>query len=181
MITRRKAVAQTCCALLGMALPRWCATQNGPAHNSSSGVPDGSPDLEIESSVLRIEFDRKMRSRIVALLEPNPKILAPFSASETLTAVRAWSEFALTASDREHVTDAFGAGERLSLTGKSGNLRKDVSVTTYSEFPSFAIFEVAYTNEGAAPLAIRSWANHQYSLSAVPTAHEPAFWSYQSG
>jgi len=117
----------------------------------------------------------------VSSLGPGPKVLAPFSASETLTGIRTWSDFALKASHREHVTDAFGAGERLSLTGTSGVLRKDVSVTIYSEFPSFAIFDVGYTNEGAAPIALRGWANHQYSLSAAPVTQGPAFWSYQSG
>jgi alpha-galactosidase len=181
MITRRQALAQTCCALLGLALPRWCSAQNGLADNSSSATPDGSPDLEIESSVLRIEFDRKMRTRVVALIGPSPQILAPFSASETLTGLHTWSDFALTASHREHVTDAFGAGERMSLSGKSGDLRKDVEVTIYKEFPSFAIFDVAYTNEGSDRLPLRSWANNQLSLSAVGAAHGPAFWSYQSG
>ncbi len=77
-------------------------------------------------------------------------------------------------------------GSGCSLTGKagglrSGNLRKDVSVTIYSDFPSIAIFDVTYTNEGAEPIAIRGWANHQYSMRANPTAPGPAFWSYQSG
>jgi alpha-galactosidase len=186
MITRRQALAQTCCALLGLALPRWNSGQNSSAHDSApASAPSGISDagLQIESSVLRIEFDRHLRSRVVALLGPKPKLLAPFSASETVigAGVRAWSDFSLSASRRERVSDAFGAGERLSLTGKSGDLRKDVSVTIYSEFPSLAIFDVTYTNEGAARLAIRGWANHQFSLSATPVEHGPAFWSYQSG
>ena len=181
MITRRQAIAQTCCALLGLALPRWNSGQNGSAEHSAPATAPAFPDLEIQSSVLRIEFDHHLRSRVVALLGANPRILAPFSASETVTGIRTWSDFALSASRRERVSDAFGAGERLSLTGKSGDLRKDVSVTIYSEFPSFAIFDVTYTNEGPSRLAIRGWSNHQYSLSAKPAAHVPAFWSYQSG
>jgi alpha-galactosidase len=77
--------------------------------------------------------------------------------------------------------DGFGSGERLSLTGKSSDLRKDVSVTIYTDFPSMAIFDVTYTNEGSAPLAVRGWANSQYSLRARSAASRPAFWSYQSG
>lgn len=167
--------------MLGLALPRWNSGQNSPAQQSApASAADGLPDLEMQSSVLRIEFDHYLRSRVVAL-GPNPTILAPFSASETVTGIRTWSDFALSASHRERVSDLFGAGERLWMTGKSGDLRKDVSVTIYSDFPSFAIFDVAYTNEGAARLAIRGWANHQYSLSALPVEHGPAFWSYQSG
>src|SRR6202167_6173926 len=181
MITRRQALAQTCCAVLGFALPRWNSGQNGPAHNSVPAAPEGFPDLQIQSSVLRIEFDRRLRSRVVALLGSSPRILAPFSASESVASIRTWSDFALSTSHREHVSDTFGAGDWLWLTGKSGDLRKDVSVTIYSDFPSFAVFDVAYTNEGTVPLTIHGWSNHQYLLSAVPVAHGPAFWSYQSG
>ena len=182
MITRRQALVQTCSALLGLALPRWSSGQNSSARDSAPATgANGVSDLQIQSSVLRIEFDHHLRSRVVALLGPNPKVLAPFSASETVTGIRTWSDFALSASRRGPVSDAFGSGERLSLTGKSGDLRKDISVTIYSEFPSFAIFDITYKNEGSARLAIRGWANHQYLLSAMPVAHSPAFWSYQSG
>jgi alpha-galactosidase len=180
MITRRQVITQTCCAMLGVALPRWNYGQNTAARQSAP-ADNAFPDLQLQSAVLRIEFDHHLRSRVVALLGPEPRILAPFSASETVTGIRTWSEFALSASRREHVSDAFGAGERLLLTGKSGDLRKDVSVTIYSDFPSFAIFDVAYTNEGAARITIHGWANHQYLLPAMPVASGPAFWAYQSG
>lgn len=182
MITRRQAITRTCCALLGFALPSPAQARN------SSGRPDSTvpaagalPDLQLQSSILRVEFDTRLRSRVIALLGQSPEVLAPFSASETITGAKTWTDFALTSSHRSQVSDLFGAGERLSLTGKSGNLRKDVSVMIYSEFPSFAIFEVAYTNEGTARLEIRGWANHQYTISAKPSDGEPAFWSYQSG
>ncbi len=121
----------------------------------------------------------------MSLLGPSPQVLTPFTASETVTGIRTWSIFPLNSSRRETVKDAFGAGERLSLTGKAGDLRKDVSVTIYSDFPGFAIFDVTYTNEGTAPLAVRGWANNQYLLHDIAISknppHGPAFWSYQSG
>jgi len=146
MMRRRLAVAQTCCVLLLLVLPGWNSGQNNSGQKSpSDGALKGATDLQIQSSVLRIEFDRNLRSQVVALFGPTPKILAPFSASETVTGVRSWTDFVLSASHRESVSDAFGAGERLSLTGKSGDLRKDVSVTIYSDFSSIAIFDVTYT------------------------------------
>src|SRR5208283_2099696 len=100
MITRRRAIAQTCCAVLGLALPRWTAGQNASAEHSAPATAPVFPDLELQSSVLRIEFDRRLRSRVVALLGANPRILSPFSASETVTGIRTWSDFALSASRR---------------------------------------------------------------------------------
>jgi len=175
--------ALTCCVLLGLALTGWNA---GPGRAGQRSTPvsagDGSTGLQIQNSVLRIEFDHNLHSQVTALLGSDPKLLTPFSTSETVAGVnRTWSDFALSASHREQVSDSFGAGERLSLTGKSGDLRKDISVTIYADFPSLAIFEVEYTNEGATRLSIRGWANHQYLLTSLPAAHGPAFWSYQSG
>ena len=126
MMKRTRAIALTCCVLLGLALPGWNSGQNNSGQRfAPAGAGNAAADLQIQSSVLRIEFDHNLRSRVVALFGPKPKLLTPFSASETVTGVdRTWSDFALSASHREHVSDAFGAGERLSLTGKSGDLRK---------------------------------------------------------
>ncbi len=179
---RGRFFAKTCCVLLGLVLPAWNSRQSNSAQESAPpSAVEAATNLQIQSSVLRIEFDHNLRSRVVALTARSPQILSPFSASETVTTSRTWSDFALTTSRREHVADAFGEGERLSLVGKSGDLRKEISVTIYKDFPSMAIFDVAYKNEGTASVTIRSWANHRYSLSAKPAASGPAFWSYQSG
>ena len=67
------------------------------------------------------------------------------------------------------------------MLGKSGDLGKTVSVAIYADFPSIAVFDVEYTNQGTTPFKIRGWTNHQYSLTSLPAARGPAFWSYQSG
>jgi alpha-galactosidase len=183
MMKRTREIALTCCVLLGLALPGWNSKQNGSRQTSARADAHASAtDLQIQSPVLRIEFDRKLHTRVVPLFDGVAKLIVPFSASETVSGVdHTWSDFVLASSHREPVADAFGTGERLSLTGKSGVLRKNISVTIYSGFPSIAIFEVEYTNEGAPPLAIRGWANHQYLLRSPPAAGGPPFWSYQSG
>ena len=147
-----------------------------------AGAPDSPVDLRIQSAVLQIEFDQQLHSRVVPLFDSAASLFVPFSASETVTGVgHIWSDFTLTSSQRGRVSDVFGAGERLTLTGKSGDLDKKISVTIYDEFPSIAVFDVEYTNEGTARITIRGWANQQYSLSARVTTPGPAFWSYQSG
>jgi alpha-galactosidase len=183
MMKRRRTIALTCCVLLGIALLGW-----NSGHNNSdprlvpASAGNTTTDLQIQSSVLRIEFDLNLHSRVVALLGPSPKFLTPLSPSETVAGIgRTWEDFTLTSAHRELVSDSFGAGERLSLTGTSGDLRKSLSVTIYGDFPSIAIFDVEYSNRGATPLTIQGWANHQYSLASLPPGRGPAFWSYQSG
>ncbi len=180
---RTHAAVLTWYLLLGLVLSGWNSGQNGAGQKfAPMGGHNSSTDLQIQSSVLRIEFDHNLHSRVFALFGPSPKLLAPFSASETVTSVdRTCSDFVLSASRREQVSDTYGAGERLTLTGKCGDLRKNVAVTIYADFPSLAVFAVEYTNDSPVQLKIRGWSNNQYVLSAVPPARGPAFWSYQSG
>ena len=75
--------------LLALALPVWNAGQNDSAQKSpSAALLETSTNLQIQSSVLRIEFDQNLRSRVVALVGPSPQFLTPFSASETVTGIR---------------------------------------------------------------------------------------------
>src|SRR5438445_199343 len=171
-------IALTGSILLGLVVPGW----NSPRAPQQVAAHDPEADLQIQSSVLRVEFDRNLHTRVVPLLGGIAKPLVGFSASESVTGVgRSWSDFVLASAYRENVSDVFGAGERLSLSGESGELRKKISVTIYRDFPSIAVFEVEYTNEGASRIAIRGWANHQYLLNSGPASAGPAFWSYQSG
>ena len=183
MMSRSQAIALACCVLLSAALPGWNSGHRSASQVSTPASPlDPPADLQIQSQVLRIEFDRLLHSRVVPRFDGATKRLVPFSASETVSGIgRTWSDFALTSSHRERVADIFGAGERLTLIGKSGVLRKTISVTIYDDFPSVAIFDVEYNNEGIARLMIRGWANHQYLLSASAATAGTAFWSYQSG
>jgi len=176
--------------LTGLALFGVAAISNyGESHaaerRSEAPTPDTSREgsLQIQSPLLRIEFDRNLHSRVVPLLgEATSKELVPFSASETLAGIdRSYSDFAFVSSSQKTVSDKFGAGQSLLLTGHAGKLQKKVSVTIYNEFPSIAVFDVEYTNQDTAPLKIKGWANHQYLLRANSAGTGPVFWSYQSG
>jgi alpha-galactosidase len=196
MVKRKRAIPLVCCVLLSLAMTGWNAERKQSSKSSPASAAEKSSnspaalritelqigDLQIQSSTLRIEFDRNLHSRVVALFGGRPTPLTPFSASETLTGIgHTWSDFGLTSSHRETVSDVFGKGERLSVSGLSGDLRKNISVTMYADFPSIAIFDVEYTNQGATPVKILSWSNNQYSLGSLGSAPGPAFWSYQSG
>ena len=102
-----------------------------------------------------------MRSRVVARLKGREVPLGAFSASETVKGnERSWYDFALASQTLERVTDNIGAGEKLTLTGTSGVLRKNLSVIIYDEFPNLAVFDVSYTNIGKSQLKILEWNNN---------------------
>jgi alpha-galactosidase len=142
----------------------------------------GANQPAIQGGNVRIEFDGRLRSRVVALFGKKETVMGPFSTSETLsTGNKTWTQFLLTSQKHERVKDAFGEGERLTVEGKAGALAKTISVTIYGEFPAMAFFDVQYTNTGKSELSIKSWTNNAYTVDAQRGSASPAFWSYQGG
>lgn len=147
---------------------------------AAAGIPTGKP--QIQGGNLRIEFDNRLRSRVVARFDRTETVTGPFTASETVTtADKLWTGFLLTSQKHGRTKDVFGEGERLTVEGKAGTLTKIVSVTVYDDFPAMAFFEVQYRNTGTTEFAVRSWTNNAYKVNAQPSVGPPAFWSYQSG
>ena len=141
-----------------------------------------APLPQIQSSSLRIEFDENMRSRVVARMKSKEVLFGGFSASETVKGnKRSWYDFALNSQSHERVTDNFGGGEKLTLTGTSGVLRKNLSVIIYDEFPNLAVFDVSYTNIGKSQLKILEWSNNAYTIDAQHGPTQVPFWSFQTG
>jgi len=145
----------------------------------AADVATGGP--QIQGGNLRIEFDKRLRSRVVARFNKKETVMGPFVASETLTSDQAQTDVLLTSQKQGRTKDTFGAGTQLTIEGKTRTLTKKVTVTIYDDFPAMAFFDVQYTNTGKSKLAIKSWTNNAYTLSAQRGAGLPAFWSYQSG
>ena len=137
---------------------------------------------EIQTANLRIEFDKNMRSRVIARFGGKDIPMGGFSASETVKGTeRSWDDFSIVSQTHERITDIYGTGEKLTLAGTSGVLRKNLSVTIYDEFPNLAIFLVSYTNTGHSPLKILEWNNNSYRIDAQRSPTDIPFWSFQSG
>jgi alpha-galactosidase len=153
-----------------------------PGRVATDAAPLPAELPRIQSPDLRIEFDKNMHSRVTARFNGKDIPLGGYSASETLKSKeRSWDDFALVSQSRGRVNDAFGAGERLTVIGKSGDVQKNLSVTIYDDAPNLAVFDVAYTNTGKSKLELLGWTNNAYTINAESVATPVPFWSYQSG
>ena len=113
------------------------AAGQSPARPDQSAARRASV-AQIQSSSLRVEFDRNMRSRVIARFGAKEISLGAFSASETVKgSERSWYDFALSSQTHERVTDAYGAGEKLNLAGTSGVLRKISPSLFTTTFPTW--------------------------------------------
>lgn len=151
------------------------------ALRAQTGSP-ASDRAQIEGKDIRVEFDRMLRSRVAARFDNRETLLGPFTASESVTTTaNIVTGFTLSSQKSERISDSIGAGQKLTVVGKAGNLTKEVAVTVYDNFPAMAFFEVQYTNSGTANISITKWTNNAYTVDAQSKAGSPAFWSYQSG
>jgi alpha-galactosidase len=150
------------------------------ALSANCGDPGDPPVLE--GAQIRIEWNEFLHTRLALASDGDAKTLGPFSPSETITTSGGTiSDFELRDAQREAVEDTFGAGQRVRVAGEAGTLRKTVQATVYNDFPSAAVFEVEYTNQGGSDVQVQGWTSQGYTIEAAETNAEPVFWSYQSG
>ncbi|HEV7715151.1 MAG TPA: glycoside hydrolase family 36 protein, partial [Steroidobacteraceae bacterium] len=134
----------------------------------------------VQGDGIRLEFDEHMHTRVVETVSGD-KTLGPFSESETLlTSKGEVGGFAFKSRTEAAVTDALGSGQQVTLTGRSGDLSKQIEVTAYRNYANWLFVRVRYTNEGATPIQILGYTSHRYAFTPAPGGGEPAFWSYQS-
>jgi alpha-galactosidase len=135
----------------------------------------------VEGPGIRIEFDARMHTRVIARLDGRETALSNFHASEYLSLTSGdVKDFVLQEAKAEKIRNGIGAAMRHTLTGEAAGLRKIVRVTLYESFPAMAVFEVSYTHTGRSELSVAGWTNHHLTLDAGGP-EEPAFWSLQAG
>ncbi len=80
---------------------------------------------QIQSGNLRVEFDNRLRSRVVARFDKRETVMGPFNASETVTTTdKARTEFLLTSQKHGRTKDTFGQGETAHRGRESGDAYK---------------------------------------------------------
>jgi alpha-galactosidase len=119
-------------------------------------IPEVPPSrAQIQNKSLIVQFDRGMRSRVVAQFGNKQTALGPFVVSESVASSgKSLELFHLFSEKSERIREGIGAGQRLTVSGKAGHLTKTVTVTTYDDFPTMAFFDVQYTNNGRTNVAI---------------------------
>jgi alpha-galactosidase len=162
----------------GLALPR-AVIDKVYRENARRLFPTAWHGAAVLGDGIRLEFDRGMKSRVVATTGA-VRPLGPFTESETFeTAAGEVGGFTLQSQATDLVSDAFGEGRRTILTGRSGALVKEVEVTAYAGRPGWLFFRTRYRNGGTAPLQVQGFTGHRYAFEPGLGRGEPAFWSYQ--
>ncbi|MEJ0061549.1 MAG: glycoside hydrolase family 36 protein [Terricaulis sp.] len=120
---------------------------------------------QVADSVIAIDFDTQMRTRISRAGQP----ITRFDASDVLLTANgeALDSFALADLREDPVQDAHGAGRRTVLRGRAENgVEKEISLTLYERYPGLALQETRFTNHGPAALDVSGWRGGAHVLGA---------------
>jgi alpha-galactosidase len=138
------------------------------------------PLAHASDDIMRLEFDRTLRSRVLMRQRRGYKALTNFEPSETLQLADDVSIEHFTLVDRrsDPVADAHGSGTRYLLRGLAREkIEKLVSIVMYDRHPGFALLEVVYRNVGTTAIKVEGWTNGMHELR--PAARGPrGFWSF---
>lgn len=134
----------------------------------------------MEHGNLKIEFDRRLYSRVTAVFGEKTIPLGDFSPSEYVSLDgQVVTDFGFQAEQSARVVDQVGPGTAYRLTGQTDILQKEVTVTFYETHPALAIYSVAYKNIGSQPLTLDYWVNNHLTLPANTQTNAPApFWAF---
>ena len=138
------------------------------------------PPLAGGDSVMSLEFDDDLRSRVLARGAHASQPLTDFEASETLRLADGSriDRFAFFGQQRESVNNAHGSGTRHVLRGlAAAGAEKEVSLVLHDRYPGFALTRVAYRNVGAASVGIAGWVNGAHVLKPEADGVR-AYWSF---
>ena len=149
-----------------------------PAASRAALVDSGRGHVRVEDERLGLHFDDALRCRIVARSGARTQALTRFDACGLALKGRRIDRFVLASAEPHAGATPFGPGQSLQLTGRSGDgVVKTVTVTLLDAFPGTALLDVAYTNQGGAPLALESAGAVSHRLLASPR-HGGGWWTY---
>src|SRR5262245_5402958 len=98
--------------------------------------------IRIEGGALRVDFDERLWTRVVATFDGRTTPLGPYRASEYVTvAGREVTDFARVRDEERPIEDALGRGRRLTIVGRAEaeGLEKTVTVDVREDFPRVAL------------------------------------------
>lgn len=128
-------------------------------------------------SVLTLEFDAALNSRLVSSLAGQAAPLTDFAPSETVTLKggRMIDRFLFAEHRQAPVSDIHGPGVRHVVRGVSDEgLEKTVSLTFYERYPGFPLMTVNWRRAGGGPLDIERYRIGAHTLKSSGAG----FWSW---
>jgi len=139
--------------------------------------PATRPVCRVSDSLIALEFDGAMHSRVWYRAAEGWLALTGFDRSESLhlAGEKTAGPFKFAAHRQAAVQDEHGAGTQHTIVGRTPDgLQKTISLTFYERYPGFVLQQVIYRNSGRKPLYVLGWGNGAHLLKQ----NGRGFWSW---
>jgi alpha-galactosidase len=148
------------------------ALLSGAAVVPSAVAKPAAPSLavcRVANAAMAIEFDDRLRSRVLSRRQGATRALTAFDVSDSLRlAAGAVDFFRFRNHVQEPVRDRLGAGIRHRIVGVSAEgIEKTVVLTLYERHPGFALQTVTYRNGAGKPLKVVGWSNDAHTMEGA--------------
>ncbi|MBO9689120.1 MAG: alpha-galactosidase [Mitsuaria chitosanitabida] len=206
MTARRAFLQWLGAAPVATMTPRIALAATAGAAASARAADLGRGHVRLQDERISLQFDERMRSRVVRVDGARPQALTGFDAGEQLVIAeptaaaagaavatlgaeaaplpvpmksRTLDRFALVSAVPSSGVTPFGAGQGLTMVGQAAGaaVEKTVKVTLLDEHPGVALIEVAFVNRSDKPLAVHGWTVASHRLLASPR-HAGGWWTY---
>lgn len=185
MTARRAFLQWLGAAPVATMTPRIALAATAGAAASARAADPGRGHVRLQDERISLQFDDRMRSRLVRLGGPRPLTLTDFDAGEQLVLAggKIVDRFALGSAVPGSGATPFGQGQQLVLSGKAEGvgsglaIGKTVTITLLDEHPGVALMAVAFVNRSDQPIELQGWTVAAHRLLAGPR-HAGGWWTY---
>lgn len=181
MTARRAFLQWLGAAPVATMTPRIALAATAGAAASARAADLGRGHVRLQDDRLSLQFDDRMRSRLVRIDGPRPQALTDFDSSEQLILAggKVVDRFTVGSAIQSRDVEPFGGGSRLTLSGRADGIaiEKTLTVTLLKEHPGVALIQASFVNRSDKPLAIEGWKAVSHRLLASPR-HGGVWWTY---
>ncbi|MFB0516217.1 MAG: hypothetical protein ACETWG_06400, partial [Candidatus Neomarinimicrobiota bacterium] len=139
--------------------------------------------VQVNGGKIRIEYDDHLYSRVVSRLGDEEVVLGAFAPSEFITVSDGEiKNFTVDSTSVHPIEDEIGIGKQYRIIARVPSIIKEITLTSYDDFPTMLVMQVVYTNIGDEDLIVEGWTNHGYAIATSRAGRNKIpFWSFQSG
>lgn len=135
--------------------------------------------FKVSNKTIAVEFDAKLKSRLISLYGKEAAALGDFENSHYITTQDGTIEdFQAQSVVCNEIDDKLGHGKEYTISGTSGDIEKILKLSVYEMFPSTVFIKTQYKNIGTDSVRITGWVSSRYTIYSDKNAEVP-FWSFQ--
>lgn len=153
-----------------------CSSGKKKPARAKKGATNSGQKITLENSGLILEVDSRLKASLFKTDEKGKKTALSLAKPlfEVWIAPDKAAPLNVSSSKKSKITDAFGAGEQLSLVAQSATIKATLNLIAYADYPATIFLEGTIEAKGKDPVVVTKIVQNQIAL-----ANEAETWAFQ--